>query len=183
MQRRQIVEDDFLREQIGIVIIDRLDAQQREVALVLLGRPNLAGDDAAGAQAETADLARRDIDVVRAWKIVVIGAAQEAEAVGERFERAFAEHQAVLLDALLEDFEDQVLLLEARIIAELLLLGDAEKLGHGHLLQFGDVRGAALDLLIAIIRFLIEADVLLIVMVLLRSIPPAPLCLGRRGLG
>ena len=64
---------------------------------------------AAGAQAETANLARRDVDVVGAGQIVVIGAAQEAEAVGQDFERAFAEHQAVLLDALLEDLEDQVL--------------------------------------------------------------------------
>src|SRR5262249_17500330 len=29
---------------------------------------------------------------------------------------------------------------------------------HGHLLQLGDVRAAALDLLVAIIRFLVETD-------------------------
>ena len=116
MQRRQVVEDHFLREDVGIVVVDRLDAEQGEVAFVLLGRANLPGDDGAGAQAETANLARRDVDVVGAGEIVVVGAAQEAEAVGQDFERAFAEHQAVLLDPLLEDLEDQVLLLQAAYI-------------------------------------------------------------------
>ena len=41
---------------------------------------------------------------------MVVGAAEEAEAVGQDFERALAEHQAVELHPLLEDLEDQVLL-------------------------------------------------------------------------
>ena len=65
-------------------------------------------------QAEAADLAGRDVDVVGAGEVVVVGAAEEAEAVGQDFERPLAEHQAVLLDPLLEDLEDQVLLLQAR---------------------------------------------------------------------
>ncbi len=58
VQWRQIVEDDLLRQDVGILIVDRLDAEQGEVALVLLGRANLAGDDGAGPQAEAADLRR-----------------------------------------------------------------------------------------------------------------------------
>ena len=90
-------------------------------------------------------------------QIVVIGAAQEAEAVGQDFERALAEHQAVLLDAFLEDLEDEILLLETGIVAESFVPGARQQLRHGHLLQFGDVRGAAFDLLIAEVGLLIEA--------------------------
>ena len=141
----------------GIVVIDGLDAQQGEVAFVLLGRPDLPGHDGPGAQAEPANLARRDVDVVGAGQVIVIGAAQEAEAVGQDFERAFAEHQAVLLDAFLEDLEDQILLFETGIVGKALVLGPRQELRHGHLLQFGDVRGAALDLLVAVVGLLVEA--------------------------
>ena len=132
VQRRQVVEDDLLREQVGVVVVDRLDAEQREVALVLLRRADLAGDDGAGAQAEAADLARRDVDVVGAGQVVVVGAAEEAEAVGQDLERALAEHQAVLLDPLLEDLEDQVLLLEADVLLarDALVLGGLLELRH-----------------------------------------------------
>ena len=163
VQRRQVVEDDLLRQHVGVLVVDRLDAQQGEVALVLLGRADLAGDDGAGAQAEAADLAGRDVDVVRAGQVVVVGAAQEAEAVGQDFERALAEHQAVLLDALLEDLEDQVLLLQPGVVGEPLVLGDLEELRHGHLLQLGDVRAAALDLLVAVVGLGVEADMFLVV--------------------
>ena len=94
-------------------------------------------------------------------EIIGLGTAQETEPVGQDFERAFAEHQAVLLDAFLQDLEDQVLLLEAAVIDQLLRLGDVEELRNRHLLQFGDVRGAAFDLLVAAIGFRIEADMFL----------------------
>ena len=54
---------------------------------------------------------------------MVVGAAEEAEAVGQDFQRALAEHQAVELHPLLEDAEDQVLLLEAGDFGEVLLAG------------------------------------------------------------
>ena len=104
----------FSDSMVGVLIVDRLDAQQGEIALVLLGRADLPRHRGPGAQAEAANLARRDVDVVRAGQVVVIGAAQEAEAVGQDFQRPFAEHQAVELHPLLENFEDQVLLLDAR---------------------------------------------------------------------
>src|SRR5947199_446 len=82
---------------VGILVVDRLDAEEGEVPLVLLRRADLAGDHGPGAQAEPADLARRDVDVVRAGEVVVIGAAQEPEAVREDFEGPLPVHQAVLL--------------------------------------------------------------------------------------
>ena len=163
VQRRQVVEDDLLAQHVRVLVVDRLDAQQGEVALVLLGRPDLAGDDRAGPQAEAADLAGRDVDVVGAGEVVVVGAAEEAEAVGQDLERALAEHQAVLLDPLLEDLEDQVLLLQAGVLGEALGLGRAEELRHRHLLQLGDVGLAALDLLVAVVDRGVAEDVLVVV--------------------
>ena len=147
----QVVEADLLAELVGVLVVDRLDPQQGEVPLVLLGRADLAGDDRAGLQAEAADLAGGDVDVVGAGQVVVVGAAQEAEAVGQDFQRPLAVHQAVLLDPLLEDLEDQVLLLQARVLGDPLVLGGADELGHGHLLQLGEVDLAALDVLVAVV--------------------------------
>src|SRR5205823_110154 len=108
-------------------------------------------------EAEAADLARRDVDVVGARQVVVVGAAQEAEAVGQHFQRPLAEHQAVLLDPLLEDFEDQVLLFQTRVLGQPLVLGDLEELRDSHLLELADVRAAPLDFLVAVVDFLVEA--------------------------
>ena len=153
MQRRQVVEEDLLGQLVRILVVDRLDAQQREVTLVLLGRANLARHRGAGPQAEAANLAGRDVNVVGAGQVVIVGAAEEAEAVGQDLQRPLAEHQAVELHALLEDLEDQVLLLDARDFGEVFLAGLLDQLRHGHPLQLGDVDVALLDLLVAVVRF------------------------------
>ena len=148
----------FSRQQVRVVVVDRLDAQQREVALVFLRRADLPGHRRAGAQAEAANLAGRDVDVVRAGEVVVVGAAEEAEAVGQDFQRAFAEHQAVELHPLFEDPEDQILLLDAGDLRTVLLAGLLDELRHAHPLQLGDVDVALLDLLVAIVGFVVAAD-------------------------
>src|SRR2546422_8100668 len=48
--------------------------RSREIALALLGRPDLAHDRVAGAEIEPLDLAGRDVDVVRAVEVVPVGA-------------------------------------------------------------------------------------------------------------
>ena len=82
MERRQVVEADLLAQLVGILEVDRLDPQQGEVALVLLGRPDLARDDRAGLEAEAADLARGDIDIVGAGEVVVVGASKKPKPSG-----------------------------------------------------------------------------------------------------
>ena len=77
-----------MADRIRIVEIDLGDLGQREIALAFLGSADLAFDRVAGAQAEAADDARRDIDVVGAGEIIRLGRAQEAEAVVENFDRA-----------------------------------------------------------------------------------------------
>jgi hypothetical protein len=65
-------------------------------------------------EVELPHLRRRHVDVVGAGEVVVIGSAEEAEAVWQGFEDAFGEEQAALLGARAEDLEDQLLLAEAR---------------------------------------------------------------------
>ena len=99
MQRGEVLEIARVGDALGVFAVDGLDAQQGEIALRFLGRADLALHDVAVAQAEAANLAGADVDVVGAGQIVVFRAAQEAEAVGEDFQDAFAVHQAVLADA------------------------------------------------------------------------------------
>jgi hypothetical protein len=66
------------------------DLEQREIALGLLGRADLAGDGVAGPQVEAADLAGRHVDVVRARHVGAVGGAQETEAVLQDLHHALA---------------------------------------------------------------------------------------------
>ena len=113
VERRQVLEEDLLARPVRRLEVDRLDLDQREVPLAVLRRADLAGHRVAGVQVELADLRRRDVDVVGAGQVVVVGGAQEAEAVGQRLEHAFGEEQAALLGARAQDLEDQLLLAHA----------------------------------------------------------------------
>ena len=66
VERGQVVEEDLVLRAVGRLEVDRVHLDEREVALVLLGRADLAADGVAGAQVELADLRGRDVDVVRA---------------------------------------------------------------------------------------------------------------------
>ena len=90
---------------------------------------------------------------------MVVGAAEEAEAVGEDFERPLAEHQAVELHPLFEDPEDEVVLLGPGDVADLFLARQFDQLLHRHLLQGGDVRVGFFQRLVAVSRILpLELD-------------------------
>ena len=85
---------------------------------------------------------------------MVVGAAEEAEAVGEDFERPLTEHQAVELHPLFENPEDEVVLLGPGDVADLLLAGQFDELLHRHLLQGGDVGVGFFQRLVAVDRIL-----------------------------
>ena len=89
---------------------------------------------------------RRDVDVVGAGQVVVLGRAQEAEAVGQAFEHAFGEDEAALFGLGLQDFEDQFLLAQAGGAGDVHVLGDLVELLNAHVLQLDQVerRGAGL---------------------------------------
>jgi hypothetical protein len=62
IERRQIVEIDLMTGLFGILEIKRIHFEQRKVALAFFGAANVAVDGIARAQAEAADLRRRDVE-------------------------------------------------------------------------------------------------------------------------
>ena len=143
IERRQVLEEQLVARLLGRFEVDRLDLDQREVALPFLRRPNLARDGVAGLQVELADLRRRHVDVVRAGQVVVVGRAQEAESVRQHFEHAFREDEAALLGLRLQDLEDQLLLAHAGRAGDVQVLGDLRELLDALVFQIGDVQAAA----------------------------------------
>ncbi len=114
IQRRQVVEENLIAGFLRRFKVDRVHLDQREVAFAFFGRTNLSADRVAGAQIEAADLRRRDVDIIRAGQIIVLGRAQEPESVGQAFQHALGEYQAALFGLGLQDLEDQLLLAQVR---------------------------------------------------------------------
>ena len=131
IERRQVVEIDLVARLVRVLEIDRVDLQQREVALAFFRRTDMAFDGVAGAQAEAADLRGRDVDVVRAGEVVRFRRAQEAEAVGENLDDAFADDVDFLLRELFEDREHQLLLAHGAGVFDFLFFGEGEELDRG----------------------------------------------------
>ena len=113
IEGRQVVEEDLVPGVLGRLQIDRVDLEQREVPLALLRRADLPENGVAGPQVEAANLGGRHVDVVGPGQVVLVRRAQEAEAVGQRLERALGVDPALLLGLGLEDLEDQILLAQA----------------------------------------------------------------------
>ena len=63
--RCEVLEVRSALRDLGVHAVHGLDAEQREVLLVVLRRSRLAGDEVAGAKTETAHLARPDVHVLR----------------------------------------------------------------------------------------------------------------------
>ena len=128
IERRQIVEVDLVPRLFGILEIERVDLEQREVALAFLRAADVAVDGVAGAQAEAADLRRRDVDIVRPRQIIRLRRAQKAEAVRQNLDDAFADNVGFARRELLEDTEHQLLLAHGAGVLDLELLGERDKL-------------------------------------------------------
>src|SRR5207237_369002 len=139
IERREVVEEDLLARLLGRLEVDRLDLEEREVSLGVLGRTDLAGDGIAGAQVEAPDLGGRHVDVVRARQVVVVGGAQEPEAVRQHLQHALGVDEPVLLGLRLEDLEDQLLLAQPAHALDVELAGDGVEVGDRLFLEFGQV--------------------------------------------
>ena len=113
----------------------------------------MSGDRDASPEAKPPNLAGRYVNVIWAREIVVVGTAEKSKAVGQDFERPFAEHESVKLDPFLEDLKDQILLLESGAFRNVLLLGQLHKLADRHSLELGDVKIVGLEGLEAGVRF------------------------------
>ena len=117
----------------GVVAVDAVEVDQREIAFVVFRHAHRAFDGVAGVQVEAADLVGGDVDVVGAGEVGGVRAAQKAEAVGQDFERAGAVEVFALHHQLADDGEDKIL------FAQAVGVFDAEFFGLGE--QFGDVLG------------------------------------------
>src|ERR1700686_3791074 len=89
----EVVEENLLPGDVGMLEVDRFDLDESEVTLPFLRRPDLAGNSVAGVEGEGADLRRRYVDVIGTGQVVVLGSAKKAETIRQAFEDAFREDQ------------------------------------------------------------------------------------------
>ena len=132
----EVVEEDLGPGDLGVLVVDRVHLEEREVAFAFLGRPDLAGDRVAGPDIEPPYLGRRYIDVVGAGQIIVVRRPQESEPVREDLKHALSEDHAVLLGLRLQDGEDQLLLAHAADAFDLQIVGHRREFGDAFPFQF-----------------------------------------------
>ena len=131
----QIVKMNFMPDFFRILEIDRIDLKQREIALPFLGTANQPFHRIAGAQAEPADLRRRNINVVGTGQIIRIGRAKEAEAILQDFDDAFANDFDVAARQLFQNREHQLLLAHDRSVLDFVFFREGKQLGRRLKLQ------------------------------------------------
>jgi len=102
-----------LRVSSGDSEVDGFDLDQGEVFLAFMGGRTLPLMESPGLQIELANLRGRDINVVGAGQVVVVGGAKEAVAVGEDFKNTLGEDVAFFFALRLENLEDQILFAKA----------------------------------------------------------------------
>ena len=136
VERGQIVEIDPLAQAVGLIKIDRIHLEEREIALAVARRTDLALDRIAGAQPKAANLARADIDVVGPRQVIGFRRSKKSKPVGKDFEHAVAGNRYVVLGQLLQNREQHVLLAQRGRILDFQLFGKSEELRRGFTLQF-----------------------------------------------
>src|SRR5436305_2678459 len=80
----------------------------------------------------------RDIDIVRAWKIVVISGAEKTIAIGQYFQHTFSKDVPLFFTLGLQDFKDEVLLAETAGAREVKSARDLGKLSNIFFFEFCD---------------------------------------------
>jgi hypothetical protein len=109
----QVVERDPLLGLLGLLVVDALHLEERQVPLTFLGRPHLAQDGIAGPEIEPLDLARAHVDVVGTVEVVPVLAPEESVAFRQDLQDAFAPDHRVRFEQRLLDAEDQILLAQS----------------------------------------------------------------------
>ncbi len=110
IQWRQVIEQNLVACFVGGLEVNGFDLDEREIFFAFVGRAHLSADGVAGLEVKFADLGRGDVDIVWPGKVIVVGRAKEAVAVGQDFEDAFGKDVAFFFALRLQDFEDEVLL-------------------------------------------------------------------------
>ena len=136
IERRQIVEMDLVADLFGILEIDRIDLEQSEITFAFLRATDRAFDGIAGFQREAPDLRGGNIDIVRPRQVIGIGRAQEAEAVLQHFNNAFADDLDVLACQHFQDRKHQFLLAHDTGVFDLDRLGKRQEIGSSFVFKF-----------------------------------------------
>ena len=134
---RQGVEVRSALGRLGIDAVDRLDPDQAPVLLAVLGLADDATDTVAGAQAETADLRGRDVDVVRRGHDAA--PAQEAVAIVDDVEDAHDVDLARPLDLALDDALDEIVLAHLARVIDIEVSADLDELTEVLGFEFVDI--------------------------------------------
>ncbi|MNH19638.1 hypothetical protein D3C79_793800 [compost metagenome] len=138
-QRRQVFEQDLVLRVFRAVEVDGVDLQQGEVTLPFLRRADLADDGVAGTQVETADLAGRDVDIVRAGQVGRISRTQETETILENLQHAVTRDLFAAFRVLLQQGENHVLFARTGHVFDAHLFGHFQQIGNRLLLEFSQV--------------------------------------------
>ena len=144
IERREVVEEDFVLGIFWSFKIDRFDFEQSKVALTLLGRTNLSFHRVPGSQIEALDLRGRDIDIVRASLVVLVRGAHKAEPVLENLQHAFGKDPGLSFALRTQDGEEQILLGQDTHIGEIQILGVGDQFGQGHGFEAANVNALGL---------------------------------------
>ena len=139
-QRREVVEMRFFLRLVRIFGVHGLDLEQREKFFLLLRRADLPGDEISGLQIKTADLRRRNVNILRAGQIIETLRPQKAEAFRQNFQHALRKQHARALGVFLEDVENDLVLAHRAEIFHAQFPRHAVQFRHAHRLQFGDVQ-------------------------------------------
>ena len=139
IERRQVVEVDAVADMAGFLEIDVRHLEQGEIPLPVLGRADFPFHRVPGAQAETPDLAWRDVDVVRSRQIIGLRRAQETEAVLQHLQHPVPEDGRVVLGQMLEDGEHHVLLAQGAGVFDLQVLGKGKEVAGSLGLEFLEI--------------------------------------------
>jgi hypothetical protein len=114
----------------GIFEIDRVDLEQREIALAFFGSTDRPFYRIAGLEREATQLRGRNIDVVRTGQIIGVGRAQEAEPVLQNLDHTLADDLDILRRKLLQDGEHQLLLAHDVRVLDFMRFRESEKIGR-----------------------------------------------------
>src|SRR4029077_17521555 len=123
--------------------VDRLDAQEAPVLLRFLGRASDPADPVAGPQAEAANLARTDLDVIGAGHQA--GAPQQARAIVDEVEDARRIDLAGTLDLALQDRFDEVLAPHVAGVEDVQIAAHLDEFLDVHVFEFVDIHRGVRD--------------------------------------
>ena len=141
VEGHQIIEVHPLLGHAGRVEVHGVHPQHGEELLALLGCADHPREGVARTQVEFADLAGGDVDVFGARQVVLVGTAQEAEALGQHLQHAFGEELALGLGLGLEHTEYEFLLPHGKGALDGQALGQIREFADGQFLELLQAQG------------------------------------------